>query len=109
MYIESKRSSEWINESQWECKRHLRKMVFSKTNPRCEYHSCSSVRPSIKLMPKKPEENNSHLEAKNTKSELCSFDKCKNPVGQNRKKYCSDNCRKKYARQQYRLRQKAKK
>lgn len=50
------------------------------------------------------------MEDKNQNVNYCTLDGCENviPENSNRRIYCSDRCRKKFARAQYRLRMKAK-
>jgi len=50
------------------------------------------------------------MEDKNKNVKYCNLDDCENviPENSNRRLYCSDRCRKNFARRQYRLRMKAK-
>lgn len=74
--------------------------------------------PLINIKPETPKENSVakiinivKLEDKNKNVSYCTLDGCENviPENSNRRIYCSDICRKKFARAQYRLRMKEKK
>ena len=123
----------WKNKNYWVCPKHLPSVRIPKVVSTCYFSNCTSVRPKleqkrnpninvIKTLNKlatreKPTITTIEKVAKVVKMEnkndginYCTLDGCEKviPSDSKRKKYCSDYCRKKYARTQYRLRMKAK-
>lgn len=121
----------WKNKSYWVCPKHLPSVRIPKIVSVCYFANCTSVRPS-KDQNRNPNINVIRtpltnikrdkdtvektikivkIENKNDDIRYCTLNGCDEiiPQNSNRKKYCSDYCRKKYARTQYRLRMKEKK
>ncbi len=107
----------WKNSKTWVCPNHLPSARIPSQVSICYFSSCSSVRP--------PMDENIHMknkvlrtisivkhQDKNKDVRYCSMIGCEKviPNESKRKKYCSDYCRKKFARKQYteRMKQKAK-
>jgi len=106
----------WKNEKFWVCPHHLPSAKIPSQVSTCYFSNCNSVRPSTESAP--------HLKFKvvrtlsvvpqadkNKGVIYCSLSSCDNVIEHDskRKKYCSDYCRKKYARTQYNNRMKEKK
>ena len=78
----------WRADGYWGCRRHL-VSKFPSNLKRCYYSECKNVcsgRPD--------------LAKRVTVDNLCNFESCKEQRREG-SKYCSDGCRKKYARRRY--------
>ena len=80
-----KRQSKWLDDKTWVCLRHAPSVKLPASLERCWYKDCSE-RPPLK----------------------CSFDECFKPRRAG-SKYCSVDCKNKYARKRYHQKQKEKK
>ena len=101
----------WRNKHEWSCPAHLPSAIIPANVPRCYFSSCHSLRPPTKeALEKLARERKEKAEAEKLKIEqnTCNYSGCENQISSSRKKYCSDTCRKKYAREQYRIRLKEK-
>tara|TARA_B100000674_G_C37376190_1_gene705362 strand:+ start:116 stop:517 length:402 start_codon:yes stop_codon:yes gene_type:complete len=120
----------WKNKNIWVCPKHLPSVRIPKAVSVCYFSNCTSVRPKMEqkqnpninviktlsinnIVSKTNVEKVAKIvkiEHKNDGIHYCTLDGCGKIIPQNskRKKYCSDYCRKKYARTQYRMRMKIK-
>ena len=82
----------WAKDGKWVCQKHLPSARIPAKIGVCWFANCSSVRP------RKPD-----FDIVITEPPFCAFEKCKEDKRSN-SKYCSDSCRKKQARLNYRRR-----
>ena len=115
MLITTKRPY-WRNRTTWICPLHLPSAKIHYTVTQCFFSGCKSVRPEIKLEKPKLVTSKKEVQVKIKKlveneRRTCSLEGCDELVKSKRKKYCSDKCRKDYARKAYveRLRKKQRK
>ena len=105
----------WRNKKFWVCPAHLPSAVIPARISQCYFSNCNALRPPSPEALKRREEEATKRLKEATKKPIqqkpttCSMDGCSKPVASNRSKYCSDDCRKKYARKQYNIRMKMKK
>ena len=106
----------WKSEKFWVCPHHLPSAKIPCQIATCYFSNCNSVRPFKESAPHLKFTVVRTLSVVNTKDKnkgikYCSLSNCDNVIEQDskRKKYCSDTCRKRYARKQYNNRMKAKK
>lgn len=89
---DSDRRPYWKNNHEWVCPRHLPSVTNPASQGGCSFAGCISVRPRRVLV-----------------LDPCSYKKCDTLLGRVaprrlKSKYCSDECRKKQARLNYRRR-----
>jgi len=82
----------WKNDFEWVCPKHLPSVINSASQGQCSFHGCTSTRPRMVQV-----------------IDPCTYEKCDTLEGRkghkrSRSKYCSDECRKKQARLNYRRR-----
>ena len=75
----------------WRCRDQLNSYAFKEHKTSCWYQSC----------PGRVEERLHKIE---DPAQICANYNCSNKVASNRKKYCSDKCRKQKARADYEMR-----
>ena len=112
----SNRKPYWKNNKIWVCPEHLPSLYLPLNVSNCYFYGCSSVRPSKRELPKTIQKTKTITTTKKPVIQqkmhiICTLEDCDNPIENKskRKKYCSDKCRKTYARRQYNIRLKNKK
>lgn len=99
----------WNNgNNTWQCTRQLNNYPFSKHLKECFYIGCPgrSEPPPPTTVVVTPTVNQKTTSLKNPSTvAICSYIHCNKPQAPNRK-YCSDVCRKRYARWAYKQRKK---
>lgn len=100
-----KKKPYWRNEHIWMCPNHLPAAKIPRNVVHCWFNNCDSVRPPMLSF---VEEEQKKLES----TKRCAWKDCnKGPKGEaaarrEKSKYCSRDCKNKYARWRYKLRQK---
>ena len=83
----------WFTDNQgvdrWVCRNHLSTYGFKEEKTKCWYASCPGRRVVVKPL------------VQIVGSKTCENYGCSKPVASNRKRYCSDRCRKQKARKDY--------
>ena len=95
----------WVSEKEWVCPKHLPSVCYPSNMGRCCYHSCDSVRPKRVKVAEVNKKMPQIIKEKG--KETCSFHACFE-TKRSKSLYCSDTCRVKNARYNYKERQKAK-
>lgn len=97
----------WKNQNTtWQCTRQLNSYPFPKNLKECFYIDCPgrSEPPSLVQLAPSVKQKVASLKDRSTIN-ICSYVHCNKPQASNRK-YCSDICRKRYARWAYKQRKK---
>lgn len=96
------------NNSTWQCTRQLNNFPFPKDLKECFYIDCPGrceppQKTTISILPTMNQQTT--FLKKPSVVAICSYIHCNKPQAPNRK-YCSDTCRKRYARWAYKQRKK---
>jgi hypothetical protein len=102
----------WRTHETWVCPEHLPAAKLHSNITQCYFSNCKSNKPSEIDRPDRQAKSHSDITKQISQmmkdATTCSMAGCDEPIQPKRKKYCSDRCRKRYARKQYTLRLKAK-
>lgn len=99
-----------LGQERWQCKNHLSSYGFKAEKEECWYFSCPGrmlrSEPVVEITAPKPKKKKASVKKK-TKTQApdtCDNYTCNEKRASNRKRYCSDKCRKQKARVDYEAR-----